>query len=567
MRPINAALSLQASGFLATGIDLIDLDVKKPGTMLCAPGQYFPDHLSSCTVCDAGSYCLGGNFYKTKCANGTSPAGSTSHASCTCNEGFGGADGKCMLCSRNSCAAGSYTVGCGGTSAGSCQGCAPCVAGFFNDGCLRDTSGTCAACPAETFALGQVVCSACDEVCGEKTFALGCGGASQGSCQACGDCAGEQFRAGCTGISPGTCQACSDCAVGQFRAACTGISPGTCEACTTCEAGEYTTGCGGASQGSCQACGDCAREHFRKGCTGILPGTCQACGDCAGGQFRKGCTGVSPGTCQACGDCAIGQFRTGCTGISPGTCQACGDCAAGRFRKGCTGVSPGTCQACTSCEAGEYTAGCAGRSGPGGCETCLEVTYALEAGLRIDACLPCTECYDGMVLYDCTATTGPGTCKKCPDGQYTSGGRCVSCCPTLVNRKYETAAECLDMARVDVEGQGAGAVLSVPSVAGRTIVDGCVSGGVSYNAAWNETVAGVNGTTESQRSVAFTCSCAPTACPLGEFPTGGGECTSCCQDGKTHESCESLTASAKASLLFVGSWVGKVRAADPSGRF
>jgi len=415
-------------GFPATGIDLIALDVKKPGTMLCPPGQYFPDNLSSCTVCDAGSYCLGGNFYKITCANGNSPAGSTSQASCTCNAGFGGGDGKCMLCSRNACAAGSYTVGCGGTSEGSCQGCAPCDAGFYNDGCLRDTSGTCAACPPDTFALGQVVCSSCDAVCGEGTFAVGCGGASQGSC------------------------------------------------------------------------------------------------------------------------------------------QACGDCAAGQFRAGCTGISPGTCEACTGCEVGEYTAGCSGRSGPGACETCLEGTYALEAGLRINACLPCLECSGGMVVYDCTATTGPGTCGECPAGQYTSGGRCGSCCPTLFNRKYETAAECLGMARVDVEGQGAGAVLSVPSVADTTIVDGCVSGGVSYNAAWTETAAGVNGTTEIQRSVDFTCSCALASCPLGEFPTGGGACASCCQEGqKTQDSCESLTAPAKA-LLFVLSWDGKVRAAGPSGR-
>ena len=144
----------------------------------------------------------------------------------------------------------------------------------------------------------------------------------------------------------------------------------------------------------------------------------------------------------------------------------------------------------------------------------------------------------------------------------------MSCCPTLVNRKYETAAECLDMARVDAEGQGAGAVLSVPSGADRTIVDGCVSGGVSYNASWNETVPGVNGTTERQHSVDFTCSCAPASCPLGEFPTGGGACASCCQEGyKTQDSCESLTVPAKAPLLFLGSWDGKVRAADPSGRF
>ncbi|KAJ1496524.1 hypothetical protein T484DRAFT_2085390 [Baffinella frigidus] len=262
-----------------------------------------------------------------------------------------------MLCSRNLCAAGNYTVGCGGDSAGSCRRCAACDAGFYNDGCLRDTPGTCATCPPATYALarGSRVCSACGTACGNGTFSVACGGVLQGSC-------------------------------------------------------------------------------------------------------------------QACVECPMGQFLAGCGGAS-----------------------------------------------------------------------------------------GPGTCIQCPAGQYSSGERCVSCCPTMFNRKYETAAECLDMARVDVSGQGVGAVLSVPNVTTRAIVDGCVSGGVRFNASWTETVAGANGTTEDLRSLAFTCSCAPAACPLGQFLADGGTCVSCCpEDFGTQDSCESLTTPLKTSPLFVGSSDGKV---------
>ena len=420
-------------GIAATGIDLIDLSVKKPGKWLCPPGQYFPDGLSSCALCEAGSYCLGGDFYSTKCANGDSPPGSTSSAACTCLAGFGGENSKCMQCSRNLCAAGKFTAGCSGNSAGSCEGCLACDAGFYREICMRDVPGVCSACPPDTYALGtgpRVVCSACDAACGEGTFAIGCGGASQGSC-------------------------------------------------------------------------------------------------------------------QACGDCPVGQYRAGC-GVA----------------------SPGTCVSCAVCEAGQYTAGCSGRSGPGACESCLERTYALDAGVRTGACLPCLEC-SGVrsVLNACSTTTGPGTCNQCPDGLYSSGGRCVSCCPKLLNRKYETADECLDMAKVDVEGQGPDALFSGRStLTDRTIVDGCVSGVVSYSAAWTE----ANGTAEAGRSLNFTCTCTPASCPLGQFPTGDGTCSSCCPEGyKTQDSCESLTAPAmrSTSVLYVGSTMNQVRGADPSGGF
>ena len=193
-------VSLEAAGLGVSSVKLTDIGVKNPGQRQCSPGQYAREGGSSCILCMDGHYCLGGEFFLSKCANADSPAGSSSRAACICTTGFGGGGGMCMDCSRKACASGNYTAGCGGLSSGTCQVCSPCSAGFFREGCLRNQEGVCKDCPVNTFALDSAFrtgCKSCDSVCPAGQYAVGCGGATQGTCVACPtSCPLGQYLAG-----------------------------------------------------------------------------------------------------------------------------------------------------------------------------------------------------------------------------------------------------------------------------------------------------------------------------------------------------------------------------------
>jgi hypothetical protein len=180
--------SLQSSGVETTSAKLLDIVVREPGQRDCAPGQYMPEGVSTCAPCEAQHFCGGRDLYKAKCANGNSPPGSSSRAACVCAEGFGGTNGVCMDCSRLACAANNYTVGCGGTSAGTCQSCGACEAGSFSEGCARNEEGACKPCPVNTYALGsgvRVSCESCETACAAGQYAVGCGGSTNGTCVSC----------------------------------------------------------------------------------------------------------------------------------------------------------------------------------------------------------------------------------------------------------------------------------------------------------------------------------------------------------------------------------------------
>jgi hypothetical protein len=143
---------------------------------------------STCNLCESGHYCLGSDFFKTKCANSDSPAGSASRAACVCAAGFGGKTGICMDCNRKACESGNYTVGCGGSSEGTCQVCGACNNGFFREGCLRGQEGVCKVCPVNQYAVGtsfRTGCKSCDSVCASGQYVVGCGGVTQGTCVSC----------------------------------------------------------------------------------------------------------------------------------------------------------------------------------------------------------------------------------------------------------------------------------------------------------------------------------------------------------------------------------------------
>ena len=192
--------SLTASGVEVVSVKLLDINVKVPGIRECAPGQFVVEGASTCAICQADHFCAGGDFFKVRCANSNSPMGSRTRADCVCTEGFGGENGVCLDCSRLACDPGNYTVGCGGTSVGTCEKCGACEAGSFREGCSRNIKGTCKACPANTYAVGsgfRAWCLPCESACPSGQYGVGCGGASSGTCVACDtSCAQGQYLAG-----------------------------------------------------------------------------------------------------------------------------------------------------------------------------------------------------------------------------------------------------------------------------------------------------------------------------------------------------------------------------------
>lgn len=307
----NALLSsVRESGALqaAASVELQEIGVKVPGQRQCVAGQYMPEGGSACTICEAGYCCRGGDYFKEKCANGDIQAGgATSRSDCACLDGFGGANGVCMDCTRLACAAGNFSVGCGGTSAGECQACAACDGGFFRDGCTRNAEGTCVGCPDGTYALGSAFrgsaasCLACDSVCPAGQYAVGCGGGSMGECRACDT---------------------ASCSSGQYLAGCGGTSPGQCEACTSCPAGQHTAGCQGQVAGNCVPC----EELTYAPTAGIRLGRCEAgCVTCPAGEALADCTAsMGPGRCMPC---PRGQFKpeggAAGGGGGAGACRSC----------------------------------------------------------------------------------------------------------------------------------------------------------------------------------------------------------------------------------------------------
>ena len=291
---------------------------------------------------------------------------------CTCPAGSwlqGGSSGNWLTEICNSCAAcpGQYRSGCGGSSAGSCLGCAACgVGSYWSVACTGTTAGTC------------VGCAACG---GGKYWSVACTGTTAGTCASCAACPNGQVRSGCSGTSAGTC---GNCAAGSYS-----VSGST--SCTPCAAGSYSAA--GAS-----SCTPCAAGTFY-GTTGAT-----ACTPCPIGKYY-GTTGAT-----ACTACAAGSYF-GTTGAT-----ACTPCAAGTFY-GTTGATAcTTCNAgyysaassiaCTECTAGRYS-GSSGATSSSACVNCLYGTYSSN-GASV-----CTDCAPGT-----TSFNGAASCSACPVGMY-----------------------------------------------------------------------------------------------------------------------------------------------------
>ena len=300
-------------------------------------------------------------------------------------------------CNKRCDTEGTYAVGCGRMSNGTCAACASvCPSGQYNTGCGGSSSGTCHQCTPD------------DANCAPGSFLSECGGdrwpQTTGTCTHCMfHCTSNttQYTDDCTATARGTCKDCDKvCPTGQYVTDCGGVNRiGTCHTCNYCNSTAYARGCGGTSKGGCVQCGaDCptSPRHYASGCGSTTSGTCTACGQ------ATGCGLNSPGQSFTCGsNCAQGQYASGCGGASTGVCTNCVNTA-----------NPGW-----------YFWGC-GRDSAGDTVPCPINTYrAASGGTHPDNCTACP------VGSDSNGNTGATAC-VCTAGTYmtsTAGPRCESC--------------------------------------------------------------------------------------------------------------------------------------------
>lgn len=248
-------------------------------------------------------------------------------AICSCDTGFGSADGGACVCqpqcSGRQCGPDQCGGSCGGCMAGlTCDGAGQCVCvpqctgkQCGPDGC-NGTCGTCTATQACS-AAGQCVCvpQCSGKVCGPD----GCGG----SCGTCGS--------GTLCNAAGQCQPCTPQCSGRVCGSdsCTGTC-GTCSSPQVCNASGQciTMMCNPVTQQFCSASQRCIWNGSSNVCTSIgTRGRGASCStfadDCAAGLA---CIGM--GSFEACreycasdGDCANGECVYTLAGTSTRMCS------------------------------------------------------------------------------------------------------------------------------------------------------------------------------------------------------------------------------------------------------
>jgi hypothetical protein len=206
----------------------------------------------------ANSYCIGGSSI-TRCTddNAVSPIGSDSHEDCACKPGWypSTPGGICTLCETGSwCVGGSKTV-CedfsttvieGASTIASCK----CVAGY-----TRASDGACKACIAGTYKddIGSQVCTPC----GLNYYLSTTGATSQTLCQ---ECPPTTYSSSPIASARSAC-ICNAGYTGAGGDDCTACIPGTykidrgSDGCTDCDAGFYSTAYNAIDISTCVECG------------------------------------------------------------------------------------------------------------------------------------------------------------------------------------------------------------------------------------------------------------------------------------------------------------------------
>jgi hypothetical protein len=312
------------------------------------------------------------------------------------------------------CAAGTFSVLVGATSASAClscplgtvapasgsTGCVPCAAGSATATPVTGNSA-CRVCVAGTFSAqtGAASCTTCPS---------GSGAASPNS-TACRTCAAG-FRS-----SNGVCVAC---AAGSFAA------PGS-SFCSSCSTGTFSA----AAAGSCTACpaGTYAQNFNSLSCSPCWPGSVSAPGSstCVGPAYTcfAGSFLAADGACWPCpsgGACAGGATApVNCTdlgGVPDASKTFCVTnavtCAAGTY------VSAGGCR---PCPANSFC--------PGGNSTVVPTACPTGTGTQLFGANSSSLCVSPVCPSGYGIPVGGTACAICPLGTSSAGGARASCLP------------------------------------------------------------------------------------------------------------------------------------------
>jgi len=261
----------------------------------CLAGYTSSNAGISCAACAAGTYKPSpGNTACTTCVANTSSCGGSSAGTCSAGFGTTNAGATCIACS-----AGSYKSTAGNTTCTTCSLSGPNCGGTYDGICAAgfsttDNGATCTACAAGKFKISAGN-TACTGTCG--SFTTGCGGSSAGACMigygfygSCAACSSNTYK---VIVNNSACLNCSANSTG-----CGGGSIGLCNAgygtsdggatCTTCSAGTYKTAAGNTG------CYTCASNNT--GCGNVSAGECNpgysstdanvSCTACPSGYYK-----------------------------------------------------------------------------------------------------------------------------------------------------------------------------------------------------------------------------------------------------------------------------------------
>jgi len=333
------------------------------GYCSCDPGYWGATH-DDCSLCDANSYCLGGDPDGTSMQSCTdhsnSPKGSDDGSDCQCDAGFYEpleADDRsvgpdCVLCPPDTyCPGGKTNEDCHANSK-SVTGSSVVVQCICDAGYYGDSQAGCTKCPAGSFCTGGTEKTKCPANSNSPELSVKLGdctcnarymGTDPEDCIVCplgSYCPGDGVSVACDGneVSPAGSDDGQDCqcAAGNYEPAeAQDPTKGPdCELCpvdTFCPGGKGNVACtanAASAQGS-TALNDCACQAgffgSSKGCS-----ACPVGSYCPGGAVKTVCpaNSASAANSVSIGDCAC---NIGFKGLDPTTCETC---SAGSFCAG-----------------------------------------------------------------------------------------------------------------------------------------------------------------------------------------------------------------------------------------
>ena len=322
-------------------------DSESNPTMQCRAGAAG----ESCTPCEAGFYCAGGETPAEACPDGTWDDDADASTACvawsTCDDG---------------------TVSVAGSTTQD-QTCDRCGEGEFSDGVSACRAWT-------TCEAGQLVLSegspSQDRRCGACIGGWFSTDSNAESCLEWTTCEAGQFIAQ-NGTST-TDRTCAACASGTFS---DGVNSTACTAWTTCNAGQYVSALG----------------------TNIADRTCSDCGP------NSYSDSINAGFCAAWTTCNAGQYIA--TSGTDTTDQTCAACASNTYSSASNAQA---CTAWTTCNAGQYIAASGTAINDRTCSTCGPSSYTTTANQN--ACTPWTVCAAGTHTVVGSTTTNTA-CTPC----------------------------------------------------------------------------------------------------------------------------------------------------------